>query len=339
MTINTKSPLEWVKISISNYWGNDKLLYADRLAWVHCNLERLDEEMANADDPFMYAKAVRAYRDILAGKETGFTVALDATTSGFSIMSMMTKCERGLKLTNVIDTGYRHSVYLYIVEQLNKKLGFADQIIVGEDIEGALTYKEVKQAIMTFGYFSKAEPEALFGELIDIFKEVMVEELPGALDMMEDIRSIIRITGGTHDQYTYTLPDGHTANFRVRIDCESRIEIQEYDGKRFTHYWKENGVNARSVALGANIVQSVDAYIVRQMYDKCDLDIRTIHDSFSCHPNYVNEMHSAYLSICQELIDGDLFKDIMYQLVGDRLDYFNDNAGVGLIANGEYAIT
>ena len=295
--------------------------------------------MDNADDPFMYAKAVRAYRDILAGKPTGFTVALDATTSGFSIMSMLSKCERGLKLTNVIDTGKRHSVYLYIIDQLNKKLGFEDQIIVGEDIEGALTYDDVKRAIMTFGYFSKAEPEALFGELLPKFKKVMMQELPGAIDIMEDIRAIMSITGNTHSEYKYTLPDGHTAHFNVRVECEARVEIQEYEGKRYTHYWKETGTNWMSVALGANIIQSVDAYIVRQMIELCDFDIRTIHDSFSCHPNHVNDMHSTYLQVCQSIIDGDLFENIMYQLIGDQLDYFNNIGKDGLVANGEYAIT
>ena len=313
------SPLEWIKISIANNYGLDKLIFEERIKWVNNNLEVLDEVSDEAEEPELYLKAVRAYRDALAGVDTGYMVGIDATTSGYSIMSMLSRCPQGLTLTNLIEDGKRYDLYSSVILEMNKMLDKENKIDLTSDKLGALTRKEAKAGIMTFGYFSQAKPKEIFNEFqLQAFYMTMHQSLPGAMDVMECIRYSM---DGEALGYEWTLPDGHVAKTQVRIPVEDRIEIQECDGIRYTHRYSVNAADSHSVALGANIVQSIDAYIVRQVVLRCDFDVITVHDEFFTHPNNCNAMRAVYLEVCQEIVDANLLDDILSDILGYHAEY------------------
>ena len=49
------SPLEYIKIDISNQFGLDKKQFEDRLAWVNTNEHQLESFEDQADDKYRYA--------------------------------------------------------------------------------------------------------------------------------------------------------------------------------------------------------------------------------------------------------------------------------------------
>ena len=76
------TPLEYIKIDISNQYGLDKEQFEDRIAWVDTNEKDLESFEEQADNKYRYVAAVMAYREVQAGKPTGHLVGLDACSSG-----------------------------------------------------------------------------------------------------------------------------------------------------------------------------------------------------------------------------------------------------------------
>lgn len=242
------SGLDWVKISIANRYGLDKKLFNERIEWVEARIDNLEDFVGDAEEPELFLGAVEALYDVMDGNPTNFLVDVDATTSGYSIMSMLANCRLGMEMTNVIGEN-RHALYLDVLENMNDNLPKDEQIIFGDSqVEGALTYKEAKRGIMTFGYGSASKPKEIFStkRQLDEFYVSMLEMLPGAMDVVDTLKRSI-IPEAT--EYKWTLPDGHVAKVKVRVETEARIEVQELEGVRYTHKWKVNQADERSVAL------------------------------------------------------------------------------------------
>ena len=73
---------EYLCIDLANHYGLDKELFEDRIQWVKTNIVRLEELTQDAEEPYLYYKAVRALRDSMNGIPTNHTVALDSASSG-----------------------------------------------------------------------------------------------------------------------------------------------------------------------------------------------------------------------------------------------------------------
>ena len=78
------SALDYLCIDIANNVGKqgdflgDKDTFENRIQWVKDNVNDLPEYYDKAEDKYQYLKGVLALTDVLAGKPTGHTVALDA---------------------------------------------------------------------------------------------------------------------------------------------------------------------------------------------------------------------------------------------------------------------
>ncbi|MGP6500661.1 DNA-directed RNA polymerase, partial [Klebsiella pneumoniae] len=123
-------PIEYLCIDIANNFGDDPLtgfkgdkeLFETRIQWVKDNFNRLEERYEEADEKYLYIKAVMALRDVMQGKATGHTVMLDASCSGLQIMSCLTGCKRGGDMTGLIDPNKRSDAYTEITDQMNLQL-------------------------------------------------------------------------------------------------------------------------------------------------------------------------------------------------------------------------
>ena len=85
--------IEYLAIDIANHYGLDKETFENRIQWVKDHEDTL--ESVQAEEPCLYQKAVKAFRNALKWLPVGHTVALDSVASGTQLMSVMTGCKDG----------------------------------------------------------------------------------------------------------------------------------------------------------------------------------------------------------------------------------------------------
>ena len=258
--------LEYLMIDIANHFGLDKENFDKRLNWVDTNNKILESKIQEADEPYLFQKAVMALRDVQEGRPTGHMVGFDSTASGLQIMSAITNCEVGAYYTNLIDPDNRIDAYT----ELNK----IQQSILGH--KSQVERKDSKQALMTVLYGSKATPKEIFGEdtpeLVAFYKAVL-EIAPGAWELLQCLLDSWQPRNYAH---TWSLPDGFIAKVNV-IDIERhRIEVDELNHHRFNFEFYVNKPMERGLSNVANVIHSIDGYIVRSIQRRCNYNKEVI---------------------------------------------------------------
>ena len=114
------NPIQYIAIDIANCYGLDKLNYEDRIQWVKDNLDDLENLEYQAEEPFLYYKAVRALRAGMAGEAINHHVALDSVCSGLQLMSVVMRDINGCMLTGLIDPDNRTDAYTLITDEMNR---------------------------------------------------------------------------------------------------------------------------------------------------------------------------------------------------------------------------
>ena len=308
--MNTFTGLEYIKIDIANQYGYefDKKTWKERIHWTNTNIKVLEDLELIAKEPILYAKAVRALRDAEKGKATGFIMGLDATASGLQIMACLIGCHTTAANVNLTGTGKREDIYSKVADRVNKVTGLS------------YSKADVKKPVMTTFYGSKKQPEELFGEGTEElvkFQNILEEQLPGAMECMQDMQ-------GCWDPFAlfhkWTLPDGHIAHVPVMQANDMKIEIDELEHATYTFRAYQNKPAAKGLSLAANIVHSIDGYIVREMVRRADLmgfALLTIHDSFWASPNHMNKVRQNYTDILTEISKSNLLGDILREITND----------------------
>ena len=289
--------IENLLVAIANHAGKDKLTWEERIDWaIGQNPDDIQWE-----EPMLGRKAVRAYVDTMAGKPSGYTMSLDATSSGLQVMAAISGCKQTAKLTNMIDVDVRHDLYNRVTEMMNQRLA------------KPLTRKIVKQCVMTHYYNSKATPKALLSEHeLSVFYEVMQGLLPGAEDVMETINAC---WNDQADHHTWTMPDGHTVYIPVIEGINATYTDDELGEIPLRYYAQTTSDNYRS--LCPNLIHSIDGYVAREMIRRCDFQLSHIHDCFVFSPDYLQDVAGTYREIMAEIAKGNVFQDIIRQITGD----------------------
>lgn len=309
------SPLQYIQIAIANHYGLDKKLWHERLNWFNSfmlyRLHNMVDLSENASEPMMFLKMVNQYIRAIEHKPVDGLVSLDATASGVQILGALTACRKTCQRTNLIDDGVRHDLYGESAEYMNN----CDPIF-------GLTRDDLKQPVMTVFYGSTEQPKMLFGDgtpELKTFYKFLEDELTGAYEAMSDIANCWNPEALVH---SWVLPDGHHVHVKVMEQVQKRIEVKEL-GSTFTYTYYENQASDYGRSLAANVVHSVDGYIVREVIRRAaerGFRVLTIHDSFWCHPNYANEMRQFYNDVMAEICEMDLLSDILSQITGEELE-------------------
>ena len=299
---------EYIKIALANHYGLDRLDWDERLEWVDRHTGHLDMMAKTAKEPILYRKALRAFHAALNQEPTGYIMGLDATASGLQILACLSGCHATAKNVNLIDTGSREDAYESTALTMSK--------IAGKKFERDL----VKPPLMTTFYGSIEQPKSIFGEGtpdLEAFYQTLQTEFPGALEAMNDIQSCWQPNALAHE---WTLPDGHTASVKVMVNVAKDIEVDELDHARFKQQMWLNMPNEFGISLAANIVHSIDGYVVREMVRRARnqmFEILCVHDSFWASPNHMNKVRQNYIDILAEIAESDLLQDILRQITGD----------------------
>lgn len=262
---------QYLLIDLANAFGLDKLLFEDRINWVETNLHQLEALADKAENKPLYIKAMMAIRRALRGEPIGHLVGMDACCSGIQVMSALTGCVAGATNTGLVDPNVRADAYGKLTETMN--------IILGN--VSAVPRSDAKQALMTSFYGSKKTPKDIFGEdtpELNAFYQAAHAIAPGAWELLQDLLASWQPWALEH---AWKLPDGFDARVKVMQKQETRIEVDELDHATFTYEYYENKGSKTGLANVANVVHSVDAYILRCIHRRCNYDrgvVENIHE-------------------------------------------------------------
>jgi hypothetical protein len=105
--MNYYTPLEYVKIDISNAYGKDKLSFKQRIAWVD-SIKDLHKYVPKAEKPAQFLAAVYALEDAKNKIPSGHLVEWDSCASGISILGILsgrhTTCSNISNRRNISDS-------------------------------------------------------------------------------------------------------------------------------------------------------------------------------------------------------------------------------------------
>lgn len=314
---------EYLKIDIANCFGFDKLTWKERLIKAEliinsANKEDLAELANKADEPAHAYSALEAWFRTSEGKASGHLIGLDATASGPQILGIITEDVNACKLTNTINSGKRVDMYKDIYKKVQTRMGN----------KLSITRDQVKAAIMQRCYGGTATAKKYFEDYVDIFEDVMAEEMPNvwafnqlALDMWDD----------TVLEYNWVMPD----NFHINMKVIDKIYTDfNYKGQDYTFIHNENQPRKRGLALGANITHSIDGFINREMFSRCMFNPE-IKKLLNLNANSGKNSNSYYNHPkTQKLLDLiDLYHESGY-LSARVLDYVDENT-IGFLLNSD----
>jgi hypothetical protein len=264
------SAYEFLCIDIGNQAGLDKLLFEQRIQWVKDNFNRLPYLETSSKERPLYLKAVNALYRACRGEAIGHMVGLDATCSGMSIMSVVTKCYKGCLATNLIDPNLRNDAYTMVTNA------------AGAMLEGDLivTRQDSKDATMTTLYGSQAKPREIFGKdtpELDAFYAGLIEVAPKAVELLGDLRLAWQPYALEH---RWVCPDNFNVRIKVMQKVEGeRVEVDELDGATFTYDYYINEGTKTDLKLVANVTHSLDAYLLRSMERRCNYNKPEVKDA------------------------------------------------------------
>lgn len=265
MTMTTYSGYEYLLIDIASQFGLDKLTFEKRIEWTVTNLDNLESFADTADTKPMFLKAVMALRKAQKGLPTGHLIGVDATASGIQIMSSLTGCEAGAMSTGLIDPTVRADIYTSCTHHMNNTLGGGFGI----------PRKDAKDCLMTSFYGSTAVPKRILGEdtpELDAFFEAAMALAPGAWTLLQELLASWQSSALAHE---WQLPDGFNAKVKVMKEVTASVEVDELESS-FTYIFKDNIGTKTGLSNAANVIHSVDAYVLRSMHRRCNYNAELV---------------------------------------------------------------
>jgi hypothetical protein len=201
---------------------------------------------------------------------------------------------------------------------------------------------KIKKPVMTVFYGSTQQPKEVFGEgkALVAFYTALKERLGGAYELMGIFQQYWNPFAKFH---SWKLPDGHIARVPVIQTLEKSLEVDEFEHMRFAFRAQVIQPKATSRSLAANIVHSIDGWIVREMVKKAyeqGFWMAPIHDCFYASPNYMNQVRQNYLTILQRLSKMNLVSSILSDIAGQQVMYCKKSYDLfTFIADAEYALS
>ncbi len=125
---------------------------------------------------------------------------------------------------------------------------------------------------MTHLYGSKAEPKYLFGEdtpELAAFYVGVEQVCPLANELLGDLIHCWQPYAEVHE---WVLPDNFHARVKTIDTVECRIEVDEMDHATFEYAFKVVCGKEHDVKLAANVIHSIDAYVLRTMQRRSKYD-------------------------------------------------------------------
>jgi len=284
------SPIQWLAADVARSYGLDKATWAERLAWTEAH----PTAQPGAKEPFLYASALKAYQDALAGRPIDHLVSLDATASGIQCLALMAQCPVSAEAVNlgsdVVNNPYQRV----------------------KDYMGNYPYERVKKAVMTSFYESVATPLQLFGDDYQAFVGAAMSMLPGPWMMKDAIASCMTFK----EFYGWTMMDGFQVNMEVTSPVECSMDI----GGGHTVTWMEHRrAPVGTKGLTANVTHSLDALVLREV-------IRRTHCAYTWYPieTPFTELRDKDIALMQSVLRWQRSQFVTVEFL-QHVDQFNQH--------------
>lgn len=252
---------EYLKIAIANHMGYDKKSWKERIEWTDSHNQELEQIAftGEVDEPAEMLGAIEALRKAEKGLPTGFPVGLDATCSCLQLMACITNDKAAMQCCNVIGTGKREDAYKIVYDDMCEQL----------KTTGNLKRIQIKEAIMTGIYGSRAKPREIFGENTPEFYQFS-DSMNALFPRVWKLREMMLNRWNPKvSEYNWTMPD----NFHVKIEVQTTEVLHgTFDGKSVSFIKYVKGPIPRGRSLGANLIHSIDAYILREIIRRTNYD-------------------------------------------------------------------
>lgn len=332
--VNTRGN-EWLLIDIANAYGLDKSNWETRLEWSKNNLEAILSDSSNlevtASDKLLFKQAVKEYKYYIQTGKSKQIVRLDATASGYQLMSVITREEKAMEKLNVLGNTKRQDFYSLVYDRVRELVQPRDR----DDLDIWLEAKAkeldlpkprdvIKASIMTSGYNSVATPKMMLGNYYGVFEQAIEELANGPIKLKEYINSLYE----PRLYHSWRLPDGHWAYVPSLITKTHKIEVKELDKSikypSFNIRCEDNEAskdNWRSLAV--NIIHSLDAWVCRQvvtMLRERNIVVSPIHDSFGVYANDCDELRKCYRYTLARLYKEPILESILQQVSDKPID-------------------
>lgn len=258
----TYTGYEYLLIDAANQFNIGKVSFEESIKWAKSNIRNLWIMVADADKPELFIKALIAIDAVRNKQPTGHMIHMDASASGIQIMSAITGCMSGSEATGLINPWQPSDAYSRLTDTMTTILGEVIQV------ERA----DAKQAMMCSFYGSEAMPKNIFGEgtkELEAFYEAAQTMAPGAWQLLQDLLGSWKPFALSHE---WDMPDGFEVKVKVMSKKETRIEVDELNHATFTYEYYVNEGTKFGLSNCANVVHSIDAYIVRSMHRRCNYD-------------------------------------------------------------------
>lgn len=313
-TVNTFTPFEYILIAAANAFGQDKLVFEERIEWAKSNGKNLRKMLPIADDIPLATRAVLEIERIRDGaRTTQFMMGLDACASGVQVLASLCNDHTAAQYVGLVDPNKRCDVYASQVEFMNQYLPEDKWIALGKDSTAKFTRDMVKYPFMTHFYDSTAVPEEVFGErTIELlaFYRAVEAMCPGVSNLILDIKGAIKPDALS---YAWTGFDGFRAITDVMVATEHKVIVEgmknRFGGEAtFTHIHRTNAPDPRYKALLANVTHNVDSGLVNEMDRRCNHDKKKLLKVYGAIQGckVTNAMDQKFVSLreCDALLNG-----------------------------------
>ena len=207
-------------------------------------------------------------------------------------------------MTNLVDPTKRYDAYGECLTEMRKYIPSLPNT----------ARQDLKDAVMTVLYGSIKEPERIFGEgtkEIEAFYKAVFTMAPGAFELLEILRNSWNSYGLCH---SWVMPDNHHVHVKVMQTVEERIEVDELNTS-FVYRYKENIGKRKGVSNVANVIHSIDAYLVRSIIRRCNYDSKVVESTQSL---IQIELHAREHASYEHVIG------VIPREVGTALSRYND---------------
>lgn len=304
------SPTDYIRAEIVCKFDKtyEKATWNERIAkfdTLNQEFESAKEMYEIASNPTGLKSAMRAYRDILQNKPTGYLVSMDASSSGIQILSLLSGCAKSFNLCGGIS------------EQC---IDSYTTLYAAMDIGGSITRKEAKDAIMTAFYGSSSIPTKTFKDNIDVFYDVVEKEAPGAWELNLGLQELWDDVKGPN--YSWTLPDNHHCHIETFVDHHEQFTFMD---EAYTVPVKLSEKPKFHKGIGPNIVHSVDGFIAREVARRCSFKKQTMTTIInSLNATGTNGADSAIVKTLWKAYEKSGYLSVLI------LDYLNEDT-MGLV--------